>query len=252
MRNGIRSICSGLVIALCGLALSALAREGGLSHVRIVRLSFVSGSVLVKHPHRTAWAKALVNTPIEQGFSVATSSIAFAQVQFENGSSANLAGTSKLTFVELVRAQGGGTTNRLRLDRGCGTFANVLRNGDFYGVRAGNATIVPRGKSEFRIDVKGGSIRVEVFRGSVRVHGPRQTMTLGKNKVLNYSTNGEQPFSITHGIRRDAWDKRVTALLRQRSLALNDKTSNWPEHGRGDDVDQNHERRFFNLPGDPF
>jgi ferric-dicitrate binding protein FerR (iron transport regulator) len=231
MREGIRSIGSGLIISLCGLALSALAQEGGLPHVRIVRVSFVSGSVLVKHPNRTVWAKALVNTPIKQGFSVATSSVAVAQVQFENGSSINLAEKSQLTFVDLALAQGGGTANRLRLDSGCATFAIVPRKGDVYEVHAGNSTIVPRGKSKFRIDVNTSSVRVEVFRGLVRVHGLRQSMTLGKNKVLQYSANGQEVLNLAQGIRKDAWDKRVNALLRQASLALNEKTSNSPQHG---------------------
>ena len=47
--------------------------QKGLSHVRVVRLSYVSGTVGVKRPASTEWAKAQVNTPIQEGFELSTS-----------------------------------------------------------------------------------------------------------------------------------------------------------------------------------
>ena len=73
---------------------SALSKTGGtkdapptagLSHVRVVRLSFVEGTVTVRRPGSEEWASASVNTPIEEGFSIATGKKSFAEVQFENG-----------------------------------------------------------------------------------------------------------------------------------------------------------------------
>ena len=41
-----------------------LAAQQPVSHVRVVRLSYISGTVGVKRPGATEWSKALVNTPI--------------------------------------------------------------------------------------------------------------------------------------------------------------------------------------------
>ncbi|MGH7868030.1 MAG: hypothetical protein ACREP9_10485 [Candidatus Dormibacteraceae bacterium] len=53
-----------------------------LSHVRVVRLSFVQGTVTVQRPGTTEWTKGMVNTPVQEGFSIATAPKSFAEVQF--------------------------------------------------------------------------------------------------------------------------------------------------------------------------
>ena len=45
-----------------------LFAQQGLSHVRVVRLSYVSGTVGVKRPASTEWVKGQVNTPLQEGF----------------------------------------------------------------------------------------------------------------------------------------------------------------------------------------
>jgi hypothetical protein len=73
----------------------SLWAQGGLSHVRVVRLSYVSGTVAIKRPGSAEWAKAIVNTPIQEGFTVSTSTDSFAEVEFENGSTARLGNFQK-------------------------------------------------------------------------------------------------------------------------------------------------------------
>jgi hypothetical protein len=75
-----------------------LGAEEGLSHVRVVRLSYLSGAVAVRRPGSTEWAKASVNTPIQEGFKVSTSQGSFAEVEFENGSTARLGELSQIEF----------------------------------------------------------------------------------------------------------------------------------------------------------
>jgi hypothetical protein len=66
-----------IVTELLFLPVSFGAQQS-LSHVRVVRLSYVSGTVAIKRPGSIEWAKAIVNTPIEEGFTLATSTGSFA------------------------------------------------------------------------------------------------------------------------------------------------------------------------------
>src|SRR5579875_3579141 len=136
-------------------------QQSGYSHVRIVRLSFVDGTVLVKRPGVAQWAKASVNTPIEQGFSVSTSENSFAEVQFENGSTARMGQLSRLNFTELTLTPKGDKINRLTFVQGYGTFHLTPQHGDVYTVTAANSVITPRGKAEFRTDLDQGRLRVQ-------------------------------------------------------------------------------------------
>jgi hypothetical protein len=79
-----------------------LFAEEGLSHVRVVRVSYVSGTTAIKRPASTGWAKALVNTPVQEGFALSTSSNSFAEVEFENGSTVRLGELSNIDFTQLA------------------------------------------------------------------------------------------------------------------------------------------------------
>jgi hypothetical protein len=217
-----RSLILGCIAILLAFQSIATGQEKGYSHVRIVRLSFVDGTVLVKRPNATEWAKASVNTPIEQGFTVATSNASYAETQFENGSTARLGQGSRLDFAELALTPQGDKINHLVFDEGYGTFDFTPKHGDEYSVQAANTTIAPHGKAEFRVDVDQNTVRVEVFGGSVKVENPGRTVELGKGKVLEYSTGNEEALNVSHGIQEDAWDKWVHGRDQQTVLALND------------------------------
>lgn len=246
MKSISRGLIFGLVVALVGLQSIAMGQEKGYSHVRIVRLSFVDGTVLVKRPNSAEWAKASVNTPIQQGFTVSTSDGSYAETQFENGSTAQLGQRSKIGFAELALASDGAKINHLNFDQGYATFNFAPKHGDVYSVQAANTTLTPRGKSEFRVDLKQGTVRVEVFDGSVEARTPERTVDLGKGKVLEFNTGNEEALNITHGIEKDDWDKWVGQRNQQTQLALSDSAvaMNSPVYGWSD-LDQYGEWAFF-------
>jgi len=119
------------------------------SQARAVRLSFVEGTVTVRRPGSTEWAKASVNTPIQQGFSVATSKNSYAEVQFENGSTVRLGQLSRVDFSELALTSSGGKVNHLTFERGYSTFHFIPEHHDEYLVRASGLTMTPHGKTNF-------------------------------------------------------------------------------------------------------
>jgi hypothetical protein len=207
-----------------------------LSHVRIVRVSFVQGEVAVLHSKETDWSAATVNTPIQEGFSVATSANAFAEVEFENGSTARLGQASQISFPQLALTNQGDRINKLELTKGYATFHFTPEHHDQYEVDASGVTITVHGKAEFRTNYTGDSLRVEVFDGEVQAAHDGKTEALGKNRVLTYDPNAVEAMSISEGVQKDSWDKWTQARDQQAVLASNDESVslNGPLFGWGD------------------
>ncbi len=201
-----------------------LVSQQAVSHVRVVRLSYVSGTVAVKGTNASQWAKALVNTPLQEGFEVSTGADSFAEVQFENGSTARLGQFSRLAFDQLALDAEGNKLNRMMFEQGYATFHFLPEKHDAYSVKVAEATLTPGGKSLFRTDLEKSHVRVEVFNGSVDVAAPSGSAKLGKDKVLEFDTGAsEMAFNIHHGTVKDSWDQWTEARDSQSSLALNDQ-----------------------------
>jgi hypothetical protein len=211
------------VVSVFFLPITLVAQQA-VSHVRVVRLSYVSGTVGVKRPGATEWAKALVNTPVQEGFEISTSAGSFAEVEFENGSTARLGELSHLAFDQLALDAEGAKLNRMTFEQGYATFHFLPEKHDAYSVKIADATLTPSGKSLFRTDLDKGHVRVEVFEGSVQIAAPSGSAKLGRDKVLEYNTGTtEVAFQTRQGIVKDSWDKWAAARDSQASLALNDQ-----------------------------
>jgi hypothetical protein len=209
MRTPKRLTLGVVVSAVIALLGAAPGRAEDYSHVRIVRLSFVEGTVTVQRPGMTDWSTAIANTPLQEGFKLSTGQDSFAEVEFENGSTGRLGQLSIIDFTQLALMPSGGKVNRMTLERGYATF-NVRPEGeDVYEVKAGDATFKPDGKSEFRVDLEDGDLRVEVFTGRLESSSSLGSGTLVKNDVLNIAAKGDQPYEVTQGITKDDWDNWV-------------------------------------------
>jgi hypothetical protein len=198
----------------------------GLSRVRVVRLSYVAGEVAVRRPGATEWAKALVNTPIQEGFEISTSSGGYAEVEFENGSTARLGEQSKIKFDELALDPDGNKVNRLSFEQGYATFHIMPEKFDSYVVKVAGASITPGNKSIFRTDLDDHHARVEVFNGSVEMaYASGSTVKLGKNKVAEFAPEAPQmALNTSTGITTDSWDNWVSKRDLQAQLALSSQS----------------------------
>ncbi len=192
-----------------------------VSHARVVRLSFAEGTVSVERADALGWSAAPVNTPIQEGFKLATAEDSFAEVEFENTSTARLGQGSVLEFNQLALDASGGKLNRLALRQGYATFDVIPENGDVYAVQAGEATITLGAEqtTRFRADLEGGNIRIEVFRGSVEVASLFGEHHLGKNSVFEMRPGDQQAVNISHGITKDDWDEWVEDREKQAQTA---------------------------------
>ena len=214
--------CLGVVISSIALALFVFpAVAHSSSNVRIVRLSFVEGTVKVLSPGVTQWAKGFVNTPIQQGFKLATEANSFAEVEFENGSAARLGENSILDFTELSLGSAGNKTNRMSLSEGYATFTVLPERGDLYQVSTPDGTFTTDGKSTFRIDLGRNDLRLEVFKGHVRAESRYGSGTVASNHVLEVLPGNSDAYRVSHGITLDAWDKWVKQRTEETTVAMN-------------------------------
>ena len=196
---------------LVGLALllpAGLVRAQTYSHVRMVRLSFVEGEVTVQRPDVQEWATAPVNLPVSEGFKLATGENGFAEVEFEDTSSARVGQRSLLEFNQLLLSSEGQQVNGLTLQQGYATF-HSKGHVQLFEVRAGNAAFVAQGNALFRLDLQDGQLRVMVFKGDVQVTDPAYSGILAANQVLTLLPGENPPYQIAQGISKDAWDEWV-------------------------------------------
>jgi hypothetical protein len=210
-----------LAAALISSLIPAPATGQSDSQVRIVRLSFVEGTVRMYRPDADQWAKAFVNTPIQQGFKIATDANSFAEVEFENGSTVRLGQSSELDFPSLALSPAGGKINHLSLAQGYGTFTFTPEKGDVYKVLAAGSTFDASSKSMFRLDLDQESQRLEVFNGAVAVESPYGNETVARNQVLELAVGGANSLQISNGITEDAWDRWVEKRQQTATVAVN-------------------------------
>jgi ferric-dicitrate binding protein FerR (iron transport regulator) len=222
------SLAVFLLVTLPSFAPSGLANThnpeespslAGISHARVVSLSLVEGTVIARRPGSSKWARATLNMPIEQGVSIATARLSFAEVQFENGSTVRLGELSRIDFMQMAFASRSGYVNHLNLAVGFATINIIPKRHDEYVLTAAGASLLPHGKTEFRVDLSRGHLRVEVFDGRVQAADSSQSEQLRRNQVLACDYNVRALFHVTDTIQMDEWDRWVQMKDRQASLA---------------------------------
>jgi len=243
--------------------------QAAKSHARVVRLSYLSGDVTLRRPGSAEDQKALLNTPIQEGFALSTAGSSYAEVEFENGSTARIGERSKLQFQQLALDANGNKLNGLTFEQGYGTFhfaperqsANqhgrneairLQPDEDVYSVKIADATITADGKCEFRTDLAGDRFRVEVLKGSVAVAADNQSTKLGEGKVLERQIGSVTLASNTQkGIVKDDWDRWTEARDRQEDLTGKDEAVH-PTGPRYGWSDLNTYGEWVTLPGNRF
>jgi hypothetical protein len=210
--------------ATTGATSAAVATSAALSHARVVSLSMVQGLVAIRKPDTGQWVRATVNAPVEEGYTVATERNSFAEVQFENGSTLRIGEFSRIEFKQLALAPHRGHVNRLTLVVGVATSNVSPEKHDEYVVTAAGVNVTPRGRAEFRTDLKAGRMRVEVFNGHVLAADAKQSETVGKNHAVAYDYRSGAAFQEAKAIQRDGWDKWVQERDREADLAAYRRT----------------------------
>ncbi|HEU5411818.1 MAG TPA: DUF6600 domain-containing protein [Candidatus Acidoferrales bacterium] len=192
-------------------------RASDLSYARIVRLSVVTGDVQVSRPAHPAWEAASVNMPVMQGMAIGTND-GFAEVQFEDGTTAWIAPNTLVQFTELALADGGRIT-KLTLGQGTMSVLTELRKGDAFSLASGDETITTPKNALFRIDAFHDGASVSVLGGQAEVASATGTMQVPKGKTFAFRSKSKDQAQENTGLRAnpkmDSWDKFVVARAEQ-------------------------------------
>jgi hypothetical protein len=186
------------------------------SHVRIIRLSLVQGSVRFARDvkgdpmasENVVWENAELNLPIRQGYVLATDNGSRAEIEFENGSMAFLSNGSVLEFYDLSLEDGAKTT-RLILRQGTASFFVNPANGDYFSVTGGDFSVEADGRSSFRLDNFDDGSVVNVMKGHVSVLRKNQTTALVKGQSLSMRASDSSSVSIGSLTENDDFDRWV-------------------------------------------
>jgi hypothetical protein len=113
-------------LALMAVGFMALAQPGkaqDYSNIRIVRLSFVEGTVQYQRPGQD-WEDARLNLPIQEGFAIRTAD-GYAEVEFEDSLTLHLATNAEVDFT-VLSLQNGGRITKLTVPQGTAIISAKL------------------------------------------------------------------------------------------------------------------------------
>ena len=198
-----------LVLLAVGFVLLAQpAKAQDYSNIRIVRLSFVEGTVQYQRPGQD-WEDAGLNLPIQEGFALRTAD-GYAEVEFEDSLTMRM-GTNSTVGFTILALQDGGRVTRLTLSQGTSIISAKLGRADAVSVAAPNFSMKVPHNGHFRVDVSPTESWVTVFRGKVEVDSGSGTVTfLGDGHTLHEDASGSGSPEIARSLAPDAFDKWVS------------------------------------------
>jgi FecR protein len=212
-----RTLLSSVLAASLGLLFAAAPpASADASHARIIRLSLVQGDVrFARDVHgdpltsdKAVWEGATLNLPIRQGYVLATDQ-GRAEVEFENGAMAFLAGNTVLEFYDLSLEDGAKTT-RLVLRQGTASFYVNPSSEDYFSVTGGDFTVEADGRAGFRLDDFDDGSEVKVTKGRVSVLRKKQTSALVKGQSLSMRAGDNASVKIERLPDSDDFDRWVS------------------------------------------
>jgi FecR protein len=218
-----RHLFVGLVIlAVAFVSSPRTASAEDYSHIRIVRLSFVEGTVEYQRPGQ-GWQDASLNLPIQEGFSLRTTD-GYAEVEFESSMVIHLATNTSVEFTGLALRDGARITE-LSIPEGTAIVSAKLKHGDTLSVSASNLTVdLPR-NARFRLDVAPPSSWVTVLHGSVEVKSQSGTASVSSGHTLRLGGTGLGSTEVAHAAGQDEFDKWVARRENAIGLAQNETSS---------------------------
>lgn len=208
MNNRQTALLIFLTVVLLSLVFVPASSAGDYSHARIVRLSFVSGDVQMTSSGDTGWQKAIVNTPIREGMSLATGD-GHAEVEFENGATARIANNTVLQFLELA-LQDGAKHTRIGVTQGTATVYSSPGRHDVFVVEGGKLVVQVSENSRFRLDVFADGSSVSDLKGHLVVTANGASEPIHKGQTLAVKSDALAQLAVERNPAPDAWDHWVS------------------------------------------
>ncbi|HYG99139.1 MAG TPA: FecR family protein [Terriglobales bacterium] len=201
-----RAVLAAILCALVVIALPAFAD----SQARIVRLSFVDGSVEIDRNASQGFEKAITNMPITQGTKLNTGEDGEAEVEFENGGTIRLAPDTNVSFDQLSLRGDGGKVNLVSMERGTAYFNIKRKDEDEYRLVLNGRELQISKSTHFRVELSDRQAEVAVFKGELQLQGGEDEIKIKKNETLTLNLDEPDRYQLAKGIdegQYDWWDQ---------------------------------------------
>src|SRR5579864_1532573 len=217
------------------------------SHVRIVRLSMVEGSVKVDRG-TGQFEKAITNLPIAQGMKLRTGDDGRAEVEFENGSTVRLAPDSSVHFSDLSLRDSGTKVSAVEVTKGTAYVESNGSKDDELTVLFGQEKVAFTHAAHARVGVDKSGASFAVFKGDLDVDGPSGEIEVKKNQTADFDFSSNDRFTLAKKIQtepEDDWDREQDQYHQRYASNSYNKYSPYA-YGTSDLA---YYGNFFNAPG---
>ena len=219
------------------------------SHVRIIRLSYIDGTVEMDRGVGQGMEKAILNTPVTEGVRLATGNDGLAEVEFENNSTIRLGENSEIQFTKLLNDDQGAKVNEVQLLRGTAYFDTKGSKDDIYSASVGSSVFLVHRDTQLRVSDNDGNATASVLKGEVEFENQQHDVKVGKKETLTVNPSSASGYEIAKGVDAaplDRWNNERSAYQESYSYNNPGVSSGLNSYGY---ADLNYYGGWSNLPG---
>lgn len=241
-----RKVFSGFLLPSLFFAFSSITALAE-SHVRIVRLSTVQGSVKVDRGSGQ-FEKAIANLPITEGMRLRTGADGRVEVEFEDGSTVRLAPETSLQFAKLSLSDAGTKISVVEVSKGTAYAESTGAKDADLTLQFGQDKVALTRGAHVRLGVDESGAALADFKGDLQAEAPSGTVDIKKNQTANFDFSGNGSFKLAKRIQEeteDDWDKQQ-GQYHQTYAAKNN--NNYSPYSYGT-ADLSYYGNFFSAPG---
>ncbi len=232
-----------------GVLLVAVSAQA-TSHVRIVRLSYVDGTVQMDRANGQGLERAVLNSPVVEGSRLITGSNGLAEIEFEDNTVIRLGEATEIRFSQLLINDAGDKVNEVDLLRGTLYFDTRNNKTDIDRVIAAGQTFVLRRDSQVRFQMSGDQVRAAMLSGEATMDNGGQLVRLKKNDTVTVDATNSTGYVLAKGVDSlplDRWNSERKAY--QEAYAYNNTGYGGKSLAASGYSDLAYYGAFMNVPG---
>jgi hypothetical protein len=199
-----------LAVVFMAVSIGAYAE----SHVRIIRLSYIDGSVQMDRATGEGLERAILNTPVTEGVRLATGNDGLAEVEFENNSTVRLGENSEVRFTKLVVNDAGAKVNEVELVKGTVYFDTKGAKDEIYRADVGDSSFLIHRNSEARLSNDSEHPTIAVLKGEAELQTSARDVNISRRETLTVDPDNPAGYEIAKGVDAgplDQWNNERSA-----------------------------------------
>lgn len=184
------------------------------SHARIIRLSYIDGSVQMDRATGEGLERAILNTPVTEGARLVTGNNGLAEVEFETNSTVRVGENSEVRFIKLVVNDAGAKVNEVELLKGTLYFDTKGGKDEVYRATVGDSSFLIHRDSEARLSNDSDKPTIAVLKGQAELQTDTRNATISKRETLTVDPNNPAGYEIAKGVDAgplDQWNSERSA-----------------------------------------